>query len=62
MRSDARAAELGVTDRVAHLGGVALVEELVAQHCAQGGIALVASHQPIVLPGGAAVDLADFAA
>ena len=42
--------------------GVALVEELVAQHCAQGGIALVASHQPITLPGGAAIDLADFAA
>jgi heme exporter protein A len=42
--------------------GVALVEELVAQHCAQGGIALVASHQPIALPGGATIDLADFAA
>ena len=42
--------------------GVALVEQLVAQHCAQGGIALVASHQPIVLPGGAAIDLADFTA
>ncbi len=42
--------------------GVALVEDLVAQHCAQGGIALVASHQPITLPGGAAIDLADFTA
>ena len=42
--------------------GVALVEALVAQHCAQGGIALVASHQPITLPGGAAIDLADFTA
>ncbi len=42
--------------------GVALVEALVAQHCAQGGIALVASHQPIALPGGAAIDLADFTA
>lgn len=42
--------------------GVALVEALVAQHCAQGGIALVASHQPIVLPGGQAIDLADFTA
>jgi heme exporter protein A len=40
--------------------GVALVEALVAQHCAQGGIALVASHQPIALPGGTAIDLADF--
>lgn len=42
--------------------GVALVEGLIAQHCAGGGIALVASHQPIALPGGAAIDLADFAA
>jgi heme exporter protein A len=42
--------------------GVALVEALVAQHCAQGGIALVASHQPIALPGGATIDLADFTA
>lgn len=42
--------------------GVALVEALVAQHCTQGGIALVASHQPIALPGGAAIDLADFTA
>jgi len=42
--------------------GVALVEALVAQHCAQGGIALVASHQPIALPGGIAIDLADFTA
>lgn len=42
--------------------GVALVEALVAQHCAQGGMALVASHQPIALPGGASIDLADFAA
>ena len=42
--------------------GVALVEALVAQHCQHGGIALVASHQPIALPGGAAIDLAEFAA
>lgn len=42
--------------------GVALVEALIAQHCAQGGIALVASHQPIALPGGAAIDLADYTA
>jgi heme exporter protein A len=40
--------------------GVALVEALVAQHCAQGGIALVASHQAIALPGGDAIDLAGF--
>ena len=42
--------------------GVTLVEALIAQHCAQGGIALVASHQPITLPGEAAIDLADFPA
>ncbi|MFN5903915.1 MAG: ATP-binding cassette domain-containing protein, partial [Novosphingobium sp.] len=42
--------------------GVALVEALVAEHCAAGGLALVASHQPIALPGGQAIDLADFAA
>lgn len=42
--------------------GVALVETLVAQHCAQGGIALVASHQPIALPGAATIDLAEFTA
>lgn len=42
--------------------GVALVEALIAQHCAQGGIALVASHQPIALPDGAAIDLADYTA
>ena len=41
--------------------GVALAEELVAEHCAQGGIALVASHQPFMLPGLARLDLADFA-
>lgn len=42
-------------------GGVALVEELVAGHCAGGGIAVVASHQPIALPGATRLDLADFA-
>jgi heme exporter protein A len=41
--------------------GVALVEALVAEHCADGGIAVVASHQPIVLPGASAIDLADYA-
>ncbi|MBC2663964.1 heme ABC exporter ATP-binding protein CcmA [Novosphingobium flavum] len=29
---------------------VALVETIVAEHCAAGGLALVASHQPINLP------------
>jgi heme exporter protein A len=42
--------------------GVALVEALVAQHCEQGGIAVVASHQPIALPCQQAIDLAEFAA
>jgi len=41
---------------------VALVEGLVAAHCAGGGIALVASHQPIALPGARALHLPDFAA
>jgi heme exporter protein A len=41
---------------------VALVEGLVGAHCAQGGIALVASHQPIALPGARALHLPDFAA
>lgn len=42
--------------------GVALVEALVAEHCADGGIAVVASHQPIALPGASVIDLADYAA
>ena len=41
---------------------VALVEQLIARHCASGGIALVASHQPIALPGAATLNLPDFAA
>lgn len=41
--------------------GTALVERLVAQHCASGGIALVASHQDIALPGGKSIAIADFA-
>lgn len=40
--------------------GTALVEELVAEHCAGGGIAVVASHQPIALPGGKALALEEF--
>ncbi len=40
---------------------VALVEKLIADHCADGGVALVASHQPIALPGAARIELADFA-
>ena len=41
--------------------GVALVEALVADHCARGGIALIASHQTFALPGLAQLDLARFA-
>ena len=41
---------------------VALVEAIIAQHCANGGIALVASHQPIALPGARVLALSEFAA
>ena len=41
--------------------GVALVEGLIAQHCATGGIAVIASHQPIAVPGLARIELRDFA-
>ena len=37
-------------------------EALIAQHCAAGGIALVASHQGIALPDPALVELAEYAA
>lgn len=39
-----------------------LCEELVATHCADGGIAVIASHQPFALAGMATLPLADFAA
>lgn len=42
--------------------GVTLVETLVEEHCAAGGIAVVASHQPFTLPGLRRLDLAEFAA
>ena len=42
--------------------GTALVETLIAQHRSEGGIALVASHQPIELPGARRLDLRDFLA
>jgi heme exporter protein A len=42
--------------------GIALVEELAAEHCREGGICLVASHQPFALPGMARIELRDFAA
>ncbi|WP_375428892.1 heme ABC exporter ATP-binding protein CcmA [uncultured Sphingomonas sp.] len=37
--------------------GVMLLERLVAAHRARGGIAVVASHQPVALPGALAVAL-----
>jgi heme exporter protein A len=40
--------------------GIALVEELAAEHCREGGICLVASHQPFALPGLARIELSDF--
>ena len=42
--------------------GVALVEGLVAEHCSEGGIAVIASHQQIAVPGLARMELRDFAA
>lgn len=42
--------------------GVKLVEELTTEHCAGGGIAVIASHQPFALPGMARIELRDFAA
>lgn len=41
--------------------GVALVEELAAEHCHGGGICVIASHQPFALAGMARLDLAHFA-
>ncbi len=42
--------------------GITLVEELVAEHCREGGICLIASHQPFALPGLARIELKNFAA
>jgi len=39
---------------------VKLVEAMVAAHCAAGGLAVVASHQSIELPGARVIDLPDF--
>jgi heme exporter protein A len=41
---------------------VALVERIVAEHCAAGGLAVVASHQPIMLPGERVLNLPDYLA
>lgn len=39
--------------------GTELVEQLIAEHRAVGGIAIVASHQPIDMPGASVIDLRD---
>lgn len=39
--------------------GAALVEQLVTEHRAQGGTAIIASHQHIALPGARHLDLRD---
>ncbi len=39
---------------------VGMVEALVAEHCASGGIVLAASHQPISLPGSDRIELAGY--
>jgi heme exporter protein A len=41
--------------------GVALVEELAAEHCRAGGICLIASHQPFALTGMERIALGEFA-
>jgi heme exporter protein A len=40
--------------------GVALVEALAAEHCAAGGIALIASHQPFGLAGMEQIELTNY--
>lgn len=44
------------------VAAVSLIEALVAEHCAAGGLAVVASHQPIVLPGSRSLAITDYAA
>jgi len=39
----------------------ALVETLAAEHCAAGGLCVIASHQPFALPGLRRLDLAGYA-
>jgi heme exporter protein A len=38
-----------------------LIETLAAEHCASGGICVIASHQPFALDGMAKLELAEFA-
>ncbi len=42
--------------------GVALVEQLAAEHCRAGGICVIASHQPFNLPGLNRLDLLEHVA
>jgi len=42
--------------------GVAMVEQLAADHCRAGGIAVIASHQPFTLPCMNRIELLDYAA
>ncbi len=42
--------------------GVVLVEDLAAEHCRAGGIAMIASHQPFGLLGMKRLEVSDFAA
>lgn len=44
------------------VAAVELVQALTAEHCASGGIALIASHQPFALPAVKQLVLAEFAA
>ncbi|MCW1430508.1 heme ABC exporter ATP-binding protein CcmA [Novosphingobium sp. JCM 18896] len=39
--------------------GVALVEALIAERRAEGGTVIIASHQPVVMPGAKTIDLRD---
>lgn len=41
---------------------VELTGQIVTEHCAQGGLALIASHQPFEVPGLRRLALADYAA
>ena len=42
--------------------GVAMVEQLTADHCRAGGITIIASHQPFTLPGMNRIELLEYAA
>ena len=41
---------------------VRLAQALTAEHCARGGICVIASHQPFTLPGMGRLDLAEYGA